>query len=64
MAVVPWDVDLTWGDQMYGNGAEPFYRAGVLQREPFKAEYEARLAEFATCFSIGTDRRADRRIQR
>ena len=43
--VVPWDVDLTWGDHMYGNGAEPFYRAGLLQREPFSADYQARLIE-------------------
>jgi len=43
--VVPWDVDLTWGDHMYGDGVEPFYRAGLLQREPYKTEYQERLAE-------------------
>jgi hypothetical protein len=43
--VVPWDVDLTWGDQMFGTGVEPFYRAGVLRQEPFRADYLARLAE-------------------
>lgn len=43
--VVPWDVDLTWADQMYGDGSDPFYRTGLLQRGPFKAEYEARLME-------------------
>ena len=43
--VVPWDVDLTWGDNMYGDGAEPFYRAGLLRHERFGAEYHARLAE-------------------
>jgi hypothetical protein len=43
--VIPWDVDLTWGNQMYGNGAEPFYRTGLLQHEPFKVDYQARLVE-------------------
>src|SRR5262249_38696866 len=44
-SVVPWDVDLTWGDHMYGDGGEPFYRAGLLQRDPFKSEYQDRLVE-------------------
>jgi len=44
-SVVPWDVDLTWGDQMFGDGGEPFYRAGLLQRDPFRTEYQARLVE-------------------
>jgi hypothetical protein len=43
--VIPWDVDLTWADHMYGNGAEPFYRSGLLQTDPAKGEYERRLAE-------------------
>jgi hypothetical protein len=43
--VIPWDVDLTWADHMYGNGAEPFLRAGLLQADPFKSEYQRRLAE-------------------
>lgn len=43
--VVPWDLDLTWGDQMYGDGAEPFLRSGVLQSAAIRAEYEARLTE-------------------
>ncbi len=43
--VAPWDVELTWGDQMYGNGAEPFYRAGLLRHERFRVDYQARLAE-------------------
>jgi hypothetical protein len=43
--VVPWDVDLTWGDHMYGDGAEPFYQAGILGLEPCKSDYLARLTE-------------------
>jgi CotH kinase protein len=43
--VLPWDIDLTWGDRMYGGGQEPFYRAGLLFRPPFKPQYQERLAE-------------------
>jgi hypothetical protein len=42
---VPWDLDLTWGDHMYGGGQEPFYRTGLLFRSPFKQQYQERLAE-------------------
>lgn len=44
-AVVPWDIDLTWGDHMFGGGHEPFYRAGALSCKPLKREYQERLAE-------------------
>src|SRR5206468_11763991 len=37
--VLPWDVDLTWKDTMYGSGQEPFFRAGVLRRPQFNIEY-------------------------
>ena len=43
--VIPWDLDLTWSDQAFGNGEEPFKRAGLLRCEPLAAEYQARLAE-------------------
>ncbi|MES2572494.1 MAG: CotH kinase family protein [Verrucomicrobiota bacterium] len=43
--VVPWDVDLTWNDEMFGNGAEPFFRTGFLRQPPFQHEYATRLAE-------------------
>jgi hypothetical protein len=43
--VLPWDIDLSWGDNMYGGGHEPFYRTGLLLRPPFKEQYQARLAE-------------------
>jgi hypothetical protein len=43
--VVPWDVDLTWGDHMYGGGQEPFYQ-GALRQSPARTRaYQARLAE-------------------
>jgi hypothetical protein len=41
--VVPWDVDLTWGDHMFGDGREPF--SGILSRNPFREAYQQRLAE-------------------
>jgi hypothetical protein len=44
-AVIPWDLDLTWGESMYGGGREPFYAAGLLFRPAFKRQYQERLAE-------------------
>jgi len=43
--VIPWDVDLTWGDHMHGGGYDPFFRTGLLSRSPFKQQYQDRLAE-------------------
>ena len=43
--VLPWDVDLTWKDNMYGTGQEPFWRAGVLRRPEFLLAYQNRLRE-------------------
>ena len=42
--VIPWDIDLTWADHMYGNGGEPF-NGRVLSRPVFKVEYQNRLRE-------------------
>jgi hypothetical protein len=43
--VLPWDVDLTWKDTMFGTGQEPFFRAGVLRQPEFDIEYQNRLRE-------------------
>jgi hypothetical protein len=43
--VIPWDLDLTWSDGAFGDGGEPFKRAGLLRCEPLAAEYQARLIE-------------------
>lgn len=40
----PWDLDLTWADNMYGNGAEPF-RDRVLPISVFGTEYRNRMRE-------------------
>ncbi|MDB5294503.1 MAG: hypothetical protein JWO31_486 [Phycisphaerales bacterium] len=42
--VFPWDLDLTWGDHMYGNGDEPF-NSRVLSQPSFRGEYQNRLRE-------------------
>lgn len=43
--VIPWDVDLSWANHMFGDGGEPFFRAGLLRIEPARGEYQKRLAE-------------------
>jgi len=51
-SILPWDLDLTWAEGMYGNGDDPF-KTRVLYtdkrygdvREPFHAEYQGRLRE-------------------
>jgi len=43
-SVVPWDIDLTWANNMYGDGNEPF-KNRVLNRAAFNLEYKNRLRE-------------------
>jgi len=51
-SILAWDLDLTWAENMYGNGNEPF-KARVLYtnevyskpREPFNMEFQGRLQE-------------------
>jgi hypothetical protein len=42
--ILPWDIDLTWANNMFGNGEDPFKRL-LLYREPFQLEYQNRLRE-------------------
>jgi len=42
--VVPWDLDLTWADHMYGDGEEPF-KSRVLSKAALQLEYQNRLRE-------------------
>lgn len=42
--VFPWDLDLTWADNMCGNGEEPF-KQQVLTKTVFLTEYRNRLRE-------------------
>ena len=41
---VPWDLDLTWANNMYGNGNEPF-KSRVANSSTFNHEYQNRLRE-------------------
>ena len=41
---VPWDLDLTWANNMYGNGDEPF-KSRVANSSTFSHEYQNRLRE-------------------
>ncbi|MBE3123602.1 MAG: lamin tail domain-containing protein, partial [Planctomycetes bacterium] len=43
-SVFPWDLDLTWSDNMYGDGNDPF-KNRVLPRTAFNLEYQNRLRE-------------------
>lgn len=42
--VIPWDIDLSWGDHMFGGGGEPF-KYPVLSHAPFRLEYQNRQRE-------------------
>jgi len=44
-SVLPWDLDLTWADNMFGSGNEPF-KSRVLTRSAFSIEYKNRMREF------------------
>lgn len=43
-SVLPWDLDLTWKDDQYGDGHEPFW-SRVLPISVFGIEYENRMRE-------------------
>ncbi len=47
-STVPWDLDLTWGDHMYGDGREPFYAARVFGQPGILQDYRNRLGEVIT----------------
>lgn len=42
--IIPWDIDLTWADNMFGNGNDPF-KHRLLSRPAFRLEYQNRLRE-------------------
>ena len=42
--VIPWDIDLTWANTMFGGGREPF-QSLVLPQPAFQIEYQNRLRE-------------------
>ncbi|MEM7234995.1 MAG: CotH kinase family protein, partial [Planctomycetota bacterium] len=44
-SVLPWDLDLTWANNMFGSGNEPF-KSRVLNRSNFSRDYKNRMREF------------------
>lgn len=42
--IIPWDIDLTWADNMYGSGEDPFKRR-VLSHPAFRQQFQNRLRE-------------------
>jgi len=49
-SVLPWDVDLTWADNMYGNGDEPFISTGtqggnIFRHPALLLDYRNRMRE-------------------
>lgn len=45
-SILPWDLDLTWANNMYGGGADDFSRSGVFSNANLKIEYDNRQREF------------------
>ena len=43
-SVLPWDLDLTWHNDQYGNGHEPFWNR-VLPISVFNIDYQSRMRE-------------------
>jgi hypothetical protein len=42
--ILPWDIDLTWANNMYGSGDDPF-KHPILSRSRFQVEFQNRLRE-------------------
>jgi hypothetical protein len=46
-SMLPWDVDLTWADSMYGNGEDVFKNQGsIFSNSNILIEYQNRMREF------------------
>ena len=46
-SMLPWDVDLTWANNMYGNGRDDFLNAGsIFRNDDLEIAYQNRLREF------------------
>ncbi len=43
-SILPWDIDLTWADHMYGGGDDPFLY-GVMSHPALELEYRNRVRE-------------------
>ncbi len=41
----PWDIDLTWADNMFGRGDDPFMQSNIFRHESIEIEYQNRQRE-------------------
>ncbi|MBN1507284.1 MAG: CotH kinase family protein, partial [Sedimentisphaerales bacterium] len=48
--ILPWDVDLTWANNMYGGGADDFTRNSIFSNANLQIEYQNRQREFFDLF--------------
>ncbi len=44
--IMPWDLDLTWANNMYGTGADEFTRSSIFSNASLQIEYQNRQREF------------------
>ncbi|MDP8243181.1 MAG: lamin tail domain-containing protein [Candidatus Hinthialibacter antarcticus] len=42
---LPWDLDLTWANNMFGQGDDPFKQAGILRQDGIELDYQNRMRE-------------------
>lgn len=42
---IPWDLDLTWANNMYGQGDDPFKQSGILRQSGIELDYQNRMRE-------------------
>ncbi len=42
---IPWDLDLTWANNMFGQGDDPFKQSGILNHDDINTEYQNRMRE-------------------
>ncbi len=48
--IMPWDLDLTWANNMYGGGADEFTRSNIFSNANLQVEYQNRQREFFDLF--------------
>jgi hypothetical protein len=49
-SLLPWDLDLTWANNMYGSGADEFTRNRIFSNANLQLEYQNRQREFMDLF--------------
>jgi hypothetical protein len=49
-SILPWDLDLTWANNMYGGGADEFTRNSIFSNANLQIEYQNRQRDFFDLF--------------